>query len=78
MFLGNSLEALTNRILVSLASVFLLKPRKRAGLCSPQDRPQAYTSLSPAMSQGILALPGDWTSFIGSESLGRVSTTHLV
>lgn len=38
MFLGKSLETLTNRILVSLASVFLLPPRKGAGLCRPQDR----------------------------------------
>lgn len=32
----------------------------------------------PAKSQGILALPRDWASFIGSESLGRVLTPPLV
>lgn len=73
MFLGNSLETLTNRILVSLASVFLLPPRKGAGLHSPgqMSTPCLYLP-PPAKSQGILALPGDWASSIGSESLGRV------
>lgn len=80
MFLGNVLETLTNRFLVSLASVFLLPPRKGAGLCSRQDRraPHAYTSLPPAKSQGIMALPGDWARSIGSESLGGANPTSSI
>lgn len=31
-----------------------------------------------AESQGIWALPGDWASSVGSESLGRVPTPPLV
>lgn len=79
MFLGNLLETLTNRILVSLASVFLLPPRKGAGLCSPRtdEHPCLYLP-PPARFRGLLALPGDRASSIGSESLGRVPTPPLV
>lgn len=51
MFLGNLLETLTNRILVSLASVFLLLPRKGGALEPPVDEHCAYIAflqLSPS------------------------------